>query len=178
MKLRMTMVVGALAAMAMVGCTSNGRTEQAEDRQDLAQTEQNAHENVAEARQDAQQNVNDAQKNLAQTEQDAQQKVANAQQDAQQNINEERKDLAKDQTGMASQSGTVVGTLTNVEKDSLTVKDSAGNEVELKKAETLKTAGLKEGSEVRANYKVDDKGDKWAESVELQAAPYNPTPDN
>lgn len=197
MKLRMTMIVGALAAMATVGC-SNGRNdgtggsgEVQEDRQDLAQTEQNAHQNVNDTRKDAQKNINDAKQNLAQTEQDAQQNVAQAQQNAQKKIDDQRQQVAQDENKgqtdaanadndnapkqLASQSGTVLGTLTDMDKDSFTVKDSAGNSMELKRntSTQLSTHALRKGAEVRAAFRVDDKGDKWATSLTQIAQPWN-----
>jgi vacuolar-type H+-ATPase subunit H len=202
MKLRMTMIVGALAALAMVGCSNGNRngtggsSQVNSDQQDLAQTEQNAQQHVNDARQQAQQNVNDAQQNLAQTEQDAQKNVDQAKQDAANKVNDQRQQLAQDETRnqgteddtgaaakddanrpdkLASQSGTVLGTLTDMDKDSFKVKDTAGNEVELKRnSDTqLNTQALRKGAEVRAAFRVDDHGDKWATSLTQIAQPWN-----
>lgn len=208
MKLRMMTVVGALAAMALVGCNSN-KPQTAQDRQDLAQTQQNANQDVAQTRQDQQQKIDDAKQNLAETEKDARQNVAQTEQNAQQNVNDKREQLAKDEAnpdkngandndnatasndhqpnGMATQSGTVLGTLTDMDSHSLTIKDSAGNKVALnrntstritKDGERVRSTELKKGSEVRADFKVDKNGDKWAEAVSIQAAPQNNTLNN
>jgi hypothetical protein len=191
MKLRSMTVVGALAALALVGCTSNGRSgEKASDQQQsLNETRQDAQQDLAQARQEGSQNVNEAQQNLEKTKQEAQQNVNETAQAGQQEIQEQRQDIAKDRqesaTGgsgaaMASQSGTVTGTLSDMDEKSLTIKDSAGNEVALQRnasttvtqnGKTIAADQLQKGSEVRASFKVDANGDKQAQSISLEAAP-------
>jgi F0F1-type ATP synthase membrane subunit b/b' len=184
-------LVGALAAMALVGCNNGRSADQANRaRENLQDTTKNAQEDLASAKQSAANQVNDARQNLNETKQDAQKKVNETAQNGQQEIQQQRQDLNQARqneaaTGgsgeaMASQSGTVLGTLTDMDTKSLTIKDSAGNEVELQRSgsttvtqdgRAVSADQLQKGTEVRANYKVDKNGDKWAESVTLQAQP-------
>lgn len=193
MKLRMMTLVGALAAVALVGC-NNGRSGTADRvndaKENLQETAKNAQEDLSSAQQNAANQVNDARQNLSQTEQDAQQKVNETAQNGQQAVQQQRQEVNQAQkeaaaTGgsgvaMASQSGTVQGTVSDVDAKSLTIKDSAGNEVALQRSDattvtqdgkSISADTLQKGSEVRASYKVDKNGDKWAESVTLQAHP-------
>jgi hypothetical protein len=188
-------VVGALAGLALVGCSSNGRSgQQASDQQQsLNETRENAQQDLAQARQEGSQDVNQAQQNLEKTKQEAQQNVNETARAGQQDIQQQRQDINQDRqeqqqesaTGgsgaaMASQSGSVTGTLSDMDEKSLTIKDSAGNEVALQRnASTTVTQNgksitadqLQKGSEVRASYKVDENGDKQAQSISLEAAP-------
>lgn len=191
MKLRSMTVVGALAGLALVGCRSSDRSgqEAADQQQSLNETRQNAQQDLAQARQEGRQDVNEAQQNLEETKQQAQQKVNETAQAGQQDVQEQRQDLAKERqesaTGgsgaaLASQSGTVTGTLSDMDEKSLTIKDSAGNEVALQRnasttvtqnGQTITADQLQKGSEVRASYKVDENGEKQAQSISLEAAP-------
>lgn len=75
----------------------------------------------------------------------------------------------------AKDEGTIRGTLTKVDDDELTVKDARGNEVALKRdaktdiSANKDKAQLREGDEVRANFKVDENGDKWVQTVKVTA---------
>lgn|GEM_PF-4922624 len=191
MMIRTMTLVGALAAMALVGCNNGRSSDQASRaRENLQDTTKNAQEDLASAKQNAADQVNDARQNLNETKQDAQKDVNETAQNGQQEIQEQRQDLNQARqnesaTGgsgvaMASQSGTVLGTLTDMDTKSLTIKDSAGNEVELQRSgsttvtqdgRSVSADQLQKGTEVRANYKVDKNGDKWAESVTLEAKP-------
>ena len=79
----------------------------------------------------------------------------------------------------------VRGTLTKLDKDSLTIKEANGREVALKRDAATHisnlnhelNATLEEGSEVRASYRLDKNGDKWAKSVVITASPKASTHD-
>jgi hypothetical protein len=186
----MMTVVGALAGLALVGCKSNNPGEQAADQQQsLQETRQDAQQDLASAKENANQNVNEAQQNLQETKQQAQQDVNETAQAGRQDVQEQRQEINQDRqesaTGgsgaaMASQSGTVTGTLSDMDDKSLTIKDSAGNEVALQRSantsvtqngQTVAADQLQKGSEVRASYKVDENGDKQAQSISVEAAP-------
>jgi hypothetical protein len=69
-----------------------------------------------------------------------------------------------------SQSGTIVGQITDVDAQSFNVKPQGGNEITLHRSAAEGNVVLKQGEQVRASYRVDTDGNKIAQSVEVLSA--------
>ena len=186
---KLMMAVTAVAGLALVpGCKKDVQ----EQREDVAEAQQDANKETADARQDAAKESaeaqRDAQKETAEAQRDAQERINDAQQD----VREEQKDLAEAEhdraedtaqggSGMAGASATattVTGRVMSTSGDTLTVVDTNNRELKLKTNDQTRVMGadnramklddIKEGSQVRASYVMDGK-DMRARDVTLVA---------
>lgn len=152
------LILAGLVVAALAGCKSNDRNQVAEERQDVAQAQQ------------------EAQKDLSDTRQENAEKIQREEQDVAQAQQEQREQLGSE-TGAAL---SATGVVTDAEDDAVKLRTASGEEWELKFAdntqvlqnnEPINKTLLTEGSQVRATYRMKD-GDRVAERVEVtQLAP-------
>ncbi|MCK8503774.1 MULTISPECIES: hypothetical protein [Myxococcus] len=177
---KLMMAVGAVAAMAMVtGCSK--RDNVAEQRQDVAEAQNEARQEVAEIRQDEQQDIantqRDAREDIAESQREANEEIASAQED----VRDEQADLAEARrerneelaqggsgtAGAMAATTNVSGRVLSTSGSSLTVVDTSNNrQLKLKtndqsrilqNNQEVKLGDLKEGDQVRASYVMDGK---------------------
>lgn len=189
MKLRKMTTLGALAALTFAGAAfAQDKGDQADQnaQQSWSDAKKSANEGSEAAKQKTEQGYDSAKQGTEQAYGAAKQKTEQGYESAKQGT-EEAYGSAKQKVAENTQH-TVRGTLTRVEKDSLTIRESNGREVSLNRdantristtADEKGLANLQSGSEVRANYRIDKSGDKYAQSVTITARPEaNPDKDS
>lgn len=158
--------VGLAGVMAVAGCKQNSNVDNA--RQEFAEERRDANQDLNAARQDAA-------KERAEIAQDLREKEANVRQD----LAEDRQELAKTEaegiggSGDIAAAGTLTGVLTDADTDSITIKDEAGHKHDFKataatkvmwEGKAVKLKDLKEGAFVSASYATQGE-DKILSSV-------------
>ena len=190
------LTMGALVAAALFafGCSSNNRSaydngtggsadqgQIRDDQKDIAQTERDNQQKLADKQHDMNQDLAKDQKNIDEQRRENQQDLASKENDLRKDeTNTAANDNLNDHEKLTAQAGVVTGKVTDLSDKSFTVKVPEGKSVEIQKSTTAGTAmrDLAKGEEVRATYRVDKDGNKIAQDVTVIHATTTPDTTN